>query len=84
MCTQDPDIRVFRVYVVLTVQLGKKVLIGFVLAGGEPIMLQNLHIMLCCTAPKELPITPNKCPYHAQILLIKWLMDYNINFPMAN
>ena len=48
-----------------------------------PIMLQNPSIILCHTAPK-LPIMLNKWPYYAQILLIKWLMYYNLHFAMAD
>ena len=34
-------------------------------------MLKNLPILLCGTAPKNAPIMLNKCPYYAQIMLIK-------------
>ena len=50
--------------------LGERPLI----ARGESIMLQRLPIMLCCTAPKKLLIMLNKCPYYAQILVIKWVI----------
>ena len=38
--------------------------------------------MLHCS--KKLSIMLNKCPYYAQILLIKWLMYYNLEFAKAD
>ena len=40
------------------------------------------YAMLHCS--KKLSIILNKGPYHAQTLLIKWLMYYNLDFAMAD
>ena len=51
---------------------------------GVSLLCSKIYLLCYAALLQKLPIMLNKCPYYAQILLIKWLMYYNLDFAMAD